>query len=178
MRRFGAWFGLGMMAIVTGCTTPPTETAAGSTQSRANTTSDNMFDSAVFDPAQVQPGDRVLGLEVTRMDISRLEPQNQSVGTVNFQGETTVSGVYFAYTPADLNESFPCFNVDESAADQLPRFPQDERRPWFCFDNPEAVQQALGEPANQPATIVIDHFEYAYIPADVTNRARFVRVAE
>jgi hypothetical protein len=172
MQRFFALFCLGTIALTAGCIT----TSRDSTPS-INPVSSPAADN-IFDPAQVEPGDRVLGLEVTRVNVSRMEPQDQWVGTVNFEGEVTVSGIYSAYTPADLNESFPCFNVDENSAEQLPRFPEDQRRTWFCFDNPEGVLQALGEPSNQSVSIVIDRFEYAYIPSDVTNRATFVRVAE
>ncbi len=169
MRRIFALVCLGTVAIATGCNAITDETPSAPPPS----TSDN-----VFDPAQVQPGDRVLNLEVVSVDVAQLESQERYVGTVVFEGETTLSGTYSAFTPADTNESFPCFNVDEDSAAQLPRFPEDERNSWFCFDNAEAVQQALGEPANQQVTIVIDSFEYAYIPSDVTNMATFIRVAE
>lgn len=174
MQRFFAVLCLGTIAIAAGCTPAPDDTAPPVDSAQPPVAN------PVFDPAQVQPGDRVLDLEVTRVDVSQLEPGNRYVGTVTFEGEVTVSGTYVGYTPPGMEEtgeSLPCFKVDESSADQLPRFPEDERNAWFCFDNPEVVQQTLGEPADQPVTIVIDNFEYAYIPSDVTNQAIFIRVA-
>ncbi len=45
---------------------------------------------------------------------------------------------------------------------------------WFCFNNSQAVLDALGTVEKQ-VEIVIDDYKTIYIPSDVTNTATFVR---
>ncbi|GEM_PF-6072639 len=130
-----------------------------------------------FDPAQVEPGDRLLGLEIADVEVFSFGP-DAYVGTVEFQGEVIVSGTYSPQTALPGSEvGIPCFFVSGDSDSQLPRFGHDERDPWFCFTNPEIVQAAFeNSSAEQLATIVVDSYKTVYVPSDVYNEARFVRI--
>lgn len=200
--------GAGMVAIATGCSSSistPTELFQGSASDSAaessesqpepsasepqatteaasqNATDQNATDQSLayrFDPSQVEPGDRLLGLEVVDVEVSSFG-SDAYVGTVEFRGEVTLSGTYSPQTALVGSErAVPCFFVSEVSNTQLPRFSNDERNPWFCFTNPDAVQAAFGNTSTeQPATIVVDAYKTVYIPSDVYNEARFVRMA-
>jgi hypothetical protein len=132
--------------------------------------------SPVVDLAEVQVGDSVLGLEVARVDASTMEA-GETVGTVAFKGEITVTGTYANQPLAEATAPTPCFYVIEESAAQLPQVEGDTRIPWFCFTNGEVAQSALGDRIDDPVTIVIDQYTVNYIPSDVTNGAEFIRVA-
>ncbi|MGB3189462.1 MAG: hypothetical protein WBB43_08550, partial [Limnoraphis sp.] len=71
--------------------------------------------------------------------------QNHWVGEVTFSDEVTVSGTYNPNTLiAGSQLGIPCFYVDKRTENQLPRLKGDERFMWFCFNNSQAVLDALG----------------------------------
>lgn len=182
MRSLLSVFSLGSLLLLSSCNvaeeTAPTAPAPEVPASPVETAPESGAN--VFDPSQVEAGDEVAGLEIQSVDVNWFEAYNGYVGTVQFQGETTVTGTYEQlYTPEENLESFPCFRVNAEAASQLPRFEGDQRNPWFCFSNAEAAQQALGDVEELPnQTIVIDNFQYVYMPSDVFNSATFVEIVE
>ncbi|NES98589.1 MAG: hypothetical protein F6K32_26120 [Desertifilum sp. SIO1I2] len=135
--------------------------------------------SHVFNPSQVETGDRILGLEVTSVDVS---PYLEGyTGTAKFKGEVTLSGKFVANdSHFEGATGVPCFYVDETSATQLPRFVGDERISWFCFDNPEVAKTAFSENnlVQENAKIVIDNYQIVYAPSDVVNQATFKRIVE
>ncbi|MCD8490125.1 MAG: hypothetical protein LRZ84_26185 [Desertifilum sp.] len=135
--------------------------------------------SHVFNPSQVEVGDRILGLELAAVDVSPY--QERYTGTAKFKGEVTVSGQFVANdSHFEGDTGVPCFYVDETSATQLPRFVGDERMSWFCFDNPEVAKTAFGgnNPVQENAKIVIDNYQIVYAPSDVVNQATFKRIVE
>ena len=65
-----------------------------------------------------------------------------------------------------------------AAAHVLPRFPLDERIPWFCFSNQEDVVELLDGRAVPRATIVIDEYRTTRSFTDAYDTARFVRLVQ
>lgn len=133
-----------------------------------------------FDPASIQPGDQVLGLTVTRQELSHAPAMGDSVyvGSVEFSGELTLSSSYRAHPDYPEVQAL-CFDVDETSAARVPRMRGDERRVWFYFDNQEEAIRALGSPGTEGrATIVIDDYRTVRQFTDVFDTARLVRVVE
>lgn len=131
-----------------------------------------------FNPSQVTVGDRILGMEITSLEATTIS-DGVYYGHAQFSGETTVTGKYDpqTYLPGSI-EGIPCFYVSPESNDQLPRFINDERDPWFCFTNPSDVITAFGdieEPVDN-VTMVINQFQTEYVPTDVVNQAEFVRL--
>jgi hypothetical protein len=133
----------------------------------------------LLDPAQVATGDRLGDLEVRalRAEPSEAEPGGW-VGTARLVGEVTVSGAYGEH-PAHPQLEVLCFFPDEVSALRLPRFPNDQRHSWFCFDNGEQAFVALQRPPGRgTATVVIDELRYVYSYSVAHNSARLVRVVD
>ena len=126
-----------------------------------------------FDPEALKPGDRVGTLVVDSRDV-RLALDSIWVGTVRFRGELTLDGRTMRHPDSDVVAH--CFEADSVSAAGIPRWAGDQRRPWFCFSNPDAAAGTLG-PASEggTATIVIDEFTIHRGLSDEVNSARFVR---
>lgn len=152
-----------------------------------------------FDAETLQEGDIIDGIHATAVDFRRAPGDSMWIGHATFVGEITVSGRYAAHFDCtDAPEICqPCFYPDSTSADRLPRLEHDERHAWFCFSNPEAAEDALGEPpARRPRptgiqqqnqyietegeerTIVIDRYNYVYTRSDVHNEAEFVHAEQ
>lgn len=127
----------------------------------------------VFDPKAIEPGQQFLGLTVVKAEVEPAADRAASVGRVLFRGEITVSGTFRPH-PED-GPQVPCFTADAATARALPRFPEDERLPWFCFRNTFQASEAMQEAAGSPRTIVIRGFETVYRLTDAVNAAEFVR---
>lgn len=127
----------------------------------------------VFDPKAIEPGQEFLGLVVVQAEAAPAADRPVYVGRALFRGEITVSGTFRPH-PED-GPQVPCFTVDAATARALPRFPADERVPWFCFRNTFQASQAMREAAGSPKTIVIRGFETVYQLTDAIDEAEFVR---
>jgi hypothetical protein len=129
-----------------------------------------------FDPASIAPGQRFLGLEVVAADVS-LTPDSEYVGTVAFKGPITVLGMFRPHFDADVDAR--CFFVDNAAAHVLPRFPRDERIPWFCFTNPADVGPFWADSLlDRTVAITVDDYQTVRQFTDAYDTARFVRLEE
>lgn len=134
-----------------------------------------------FDPATVATGDTVAGLRVVHVDVERVFEDSVWVGTVHFEGELAVEGVYQAHFDAPEVNAV-CFHVDAGSAMRLPRFLPDTRtrpRPitWFCFSNPEVAVELLGPPEEpRHAGIVVDRYRLVREFTDAWDLAELVRV--
>jgi hypothetical protein len=130
-----------------------------------------------FDPATLRVGDRILGLRVAAADIA-LALDSTYVGDVRFAGRVRVRGTpiwHFDHPEVDLL----CFEVDSSSVDSLPRWPRDERRVWFCFDNREEAVRTLGPPRDRRRVrIEIEDYQTVRHPTDAFDTARLIRVIE
>jgi hypothetical protein len=128
----------------------------------------------VFNPDSVQVGDSVVGLRIDAMEVQR-PYDGKPVGNVRFAGEARVSGRYQRHPDTEVD--LLCFFADTETGMQLPRFPHDERRPWFCFTNQEDARRMLRTPPDTGQTaIVVDGFAYHFGYSDGFNQARLVRV--
>lgn len=132
---------------------------------------------AADDPAfgRLTPGDTVLGLRVEAIDV-RPDPVDGFgwTGRVDYAGEVGLTGEYRPHIDfPEVRET--CFFADDSSGVRLPRFPNDVRRPWFCFSNQDDAGRLLGQPGSSgPARVRIDRFEYHYRHTDVYNLGRLV----
>ena len=97
-------------------------------------------------------------------------------GRVVLSGAVTLSGRYRPhYDYPELQET--CFFPDSASAARLPRFPNDVRISWFCFQDQQHAARELGAPpASGEATIVIDRMDYLYEHTDTYNTARLREV--
>jgi hypothetical protein len=130
----------------------------------------------VFDPATLRVGDRVLGLRVAAADIA-LALDTTYVGEVRFAGRIRLRGTPVRH-PDHPEVDLPCFDVDSSSVNVLPRWPRDERRRvWFCFVNAEEAVRLLGPPRDgRRVTLEIDDYQTVRRYTDAFDTARLIRV--
>jgi hypothetical protein len=132
-----------------------------------------------FDPVTLRPGDRVGDLVADTVAFRTALVDSTLVGMVRFSGEIQLTGRTMRHPEADSRDVEMCFEADSSSATRLPRWPADERRPWFCFVNRDAAVRALGGPSEGiAATIVIDQFTIHRGLTDEVNSARLVRIVQ
>jgi hypothetical protein len=133
----------------------------------------------VFDPSKLRVGDRFMGLKVTKMEAScrTFGYDGTYEGRATFQGEIIISGVYDPKYPLVASEGV-CFDVVRQDDSKLPRMWGDQRKPWFCFDNPEQAKQLLSAEKALLAKIVIDNFTTVHEHKGVINRADLVGVVD
>ena len=130
-----------------------------------------------FDPGRLKPGDRVAGMEIVRIDMTRSE--FEYLGTAQFRGSALLKGRY-AYSRS--NETFGeilAFHVDEDSRDRLPTLPNDTREPWFVFTNHAEALRLFGIPEDADevsgeAAVVIDEYFVHYDYKEVYNTARLI----
>jgi hypothetical protein len=129
----------------------------------------------VFDPAALRPGVRVGDLVVERADVSRTSFDSSFVGTVRFSGEIALAGRTLRHPDSEVRAV--CFEADSVSAARLPRWPADERRPWFCFENDSVAARLLAAPGvERPARVLVDRFTTVRHFTDAVNSARLLRV--
>jgi hypothetical protein len=132
-----------------------------------------------FDPAALQPGERVGELVADSISARRTIVDSTHVGVAWFTGQIELTGWTMLHPDADLRDVAVCFEADEASAARMPRWEHDERRPWFCFTNRDDAQRMLGPPSDRvPATIVIEQFTIYRGLTDEVNSARLVSVRD
>jgi hypothetical protein len=130
-----------------------------------------------FDPSQLQPGDTIGVLVAESVAAERTIVDSSYVGVARFSGEAEITGWTMRHFESDMRDVSMCFEADSASAATLPRWSQDERRPWFCFENETEARRELGAPSDSvPARIVIDRFTIHRGLSDQVNSARLVRV--
>lgn len=129
-----------------------------------------------FDPDSIVPGTRVGDLVLDSIRVGRT-PSGPSVGSAFFGGELSLTGHTLRHFDADLAPVSVCFEADPASAARMPRWEGDERRPWFCFDDPAVAARLIASPGDSvQATIVIDDFTIHFSFSDAVNSARIVRM--
>ena len=129
----------------------------------------------IFDPPALRRGDRVATLVVDTLRVDRTGDGAEWVGMVRFAGEIELTGTTIPHI--DPEARAVCFEADSATAARLPRWPNDERRSWFCLTNEAEASRTLAPPGRMlPATIVIDDFTTVRSFTDAVNEARLVRV--
>jgi len=131
-----------------------------------------------FDPATIKVGDTVGALRVARVDITKAADDMGYVGNVRFDGEVTISGERMTHPDfPDIQEV--CMRVDSTSVVRLPRFPEDARRSWLCFENRPEPARRLGPAGTRgPLTVVIDRYQTVRHFSDAYDTATLVRVVE
>jgi hypothetical protein len=137
-----------------------------------------------FDPGAVQPGDTIGGLVVVSKDVERSGPDSLWIGSVVFEGDLVVQGVYQQH-PDWPTVQAPCFQVtDPGSAAHVPRFASDalgeaDPRTWFCFSNPDVALDLLGSP-DEPheAVIALSRYEVRRDVADVHDMAEIAELMQ
>lgn len=130
-----------------------------------------------FDAPAIRPGMHVGELVVESVNAERAVADSTYVGVAKFRGEISITGATLRHPEADQRDVSVCFEADSASAARLPRWSGDERRSWFCFENPVDAARALGPPGEGvPATIVVDRFTIHRGLSDQVNSARFVRL--
>jgi hypothetical protein len=160
-------------SLVTPATSSESASAAVDSMRRAN-----LAPGPVFDPATVKVGDTLAGLKVSRVDITKAAEDMGYVGNVRFEGEMTVSGERMTH-PDYPEVKEVCMTIDSASAHRLPRFPDDQRRMWLCFEDREAAARQLGEAGTRGTlTVVIDRYQTVRHFSDAYDTASLVRVVE
>lgn len=125
-----------------------------------------------FDPSKVEAGTKV-GAWSVRDVTFRPDPSEQGwTGEVRFSGEVSLSGTFQPHFDSEVKAA--CFFVDLDDAAKLPRFANDVRKPWFCFQNEEEARSAA--PVGTRATIRVSDYHYAYSHTDVVNSVKLLTV--
>jgi hypothetical protein len=131
-----------------------------------------------FDPAAVKVGDTVGGLRVSKADISKATGDMGYVGDVQFDGEITISGERMTH-PDFPEVKAICMRMDSASVARLPRFPEDQRRSWLCFENQDAAARMVGAAGTRGLlTVVIDRYQTVRHFSDAYDTAVLVRLVE
>lgn len=125
----------------------------------------------IFDPANLREGLVVGALTVDSADVVWSEELREWVGSVRFAGDVRLTGSTVADSAKERSRG-ACFEADSASAAQLPRWPGDDRRPWFCFENADTARRMLGAPdSSRAATIVVNRFTTVRAHTDAANSA-------
>jgi hypothetical protein len=129
---------------------------------------------ATFDPARLREGDTVGRFRAESVAVVWADAVGEWTGSVTFGGRVWLSGATIRHH--DYPEvPAACFEADAVSGRKLPRWPGDERRPWFCFENDSAARRLLGAPDSVGrAEILIDRFTTVRAFTDAVNSARLV----
>ena len=163
--------GAALLLAVTGCIrepemkSPPADGGIAATAGVAQVT---------FDPSALRQGQPVGTLIVDTADVAWSEAMSTWTGTVRFRGEIPVRGRRIAHF--DFPEvASTCFEADSASALTLPRWPDDDRRPWFCFENDSTARRILAvADSSEPVDIVVDRFTTIRAFTDAVNTARIL----
>jgi hypothetical protein len=130
----------------------------------------------LFEPAYLRVGDRIGDLVVDSVEAQRTPADSSYVGVARFRGELALTGTTLPHFDADARNTTTCFEADSSSAARMPRWRDDTRRSWFCFENRSEALAAFGPLSDSvPVTVVIDRFTINRGLSDQVNSARFVR---
>ena len=139
---------------------------------------------SAFDPAALAPGDTVLGLTVAAADLSRALEDSIWVGSVVFEGDLVLHGVYQQH-PDWPQVELPCLHVVQPASlARIPRFPPDaytgpDPKTWFCFENPEVALELLGSPEPPREVVVaVDRYHARRELSDAFDTAELAELIE
>ncbi len=163
--------GAALLLAVTGCirepemkSSPPEGGVAGAAASAQLT----------FDPASIRRGQQVGALAVDSADVAWSEAMSTWTGRVRFRGELPLRGRRISHF--DFPEvASTCFEADSASALTLPRWPGDDRRPWFCFENDSTARRILATAdSSEPVDIVVDRFTTVRAFTDAVNTARIL----
>ena len=174
-------FGIVVAALVlASCGEAPREKRAtndATVESAAVSPAESAQSGIRFDPETLRPGERVGNLVADTVAFRHALVDSTLVGMARFSGEIQLTGQTLRHPDADLRHTEMCFEADSTSATRLPRWPSDERRPWFCFVNRDAAVRELRGPSEGiAASIVIDQFTIHRGLSDEVNSARLVRV--
>jgi hypothetical protein len=127
-----------------------------------------------FDPANIREGLLVGGLRVDSADVAWSEELREWVGSVRFAGDVRLAGTTIVDSAGGAARA--CFEADSASASYLPRWPGDERRSWFCFENADTARRLLGAAAtsSRAVTIVVNRFTTLRAQTDAVNSAWLV----
>lgn len=124
----------------------------------------------ISEPGQLEAGDTIAGLVVDSVAATWAAGVGEWVGVVRFHGRVRLAGHRMPHFDSDVRAV--CFEADSQSARRLPRWPNDERRPWFCFSNTAAATKLLGAADTlERITIVIDSFTTVRAFTDAVNSA-------
>ncbi|HEU4828396.1 MAG TPA: hypothetical protein VFT04_04300 [Gemmatimonadales bacterium] len=127
-----------------------------------------------FDPSRIRSGQQVGSLAVDSVEVAWSEALSTWTGTVRFRGELPLRGHAIRHFDYPEVQTI-CFEADSASALSLPRWPDDDRRPWFCFENDSTAQRILGAAdSTRPVDIVIDRFTTVRAFTDAVNSARLL----
>ena len=167
MKQAGDFFGLFSSLLLAACVegSPDPESRASGVSAEvvegAATEAEPLAaaTAATFDPATIQRGDTVLGLTVSSVQVGRALDDSMWVGSVVFEGDLVLHGIYQPHPDWPL-VTLPCLHVVQPASiTRVPHFPADpftgpDSRTWFCFDDADAALELLGSP-ERPREVVI-----------------------
>lgn len=161
---------LGALLAAAGCVREPSVNATAADSVPATFSAGQV----TFDPANIRIGQRVGTLAVDTADVAWSEALSTWVGTVRFRGEIPVRGRAIRHFDFPEVQAM-CFEADSVSALTLPRWPEDERRPWFCFENDSTAHRILGTADSaRVLDIVVDRFTTVRAFTDAVNSARLV----
>ena len=143
--------------------------------------SESKSTSHLFDGTKAKAGDRIANMTVVKTNaaIAETMPEYGPIGTVEFDGEATVSGIFeYVKEHEFLGEAF-IFTVDEESVSNLPKLQNDERTVWFVLENFEEAKSMFGNQEGKgKATIIIDDYVIRYDPKETYNSARLIKIVE
>jgi len=139
---------------------------------------------STFDPATIQPGDMLFGLAVASAELSQVLEDSIWVGSVVFEGDLVLHGVYQLH-PDWPQVELPCVHVIQAPSiARIPRFPADaytgpDPKTWFCLENADVALELLGTPEPpREVVIALDRYRVVRELSDVFDTATLAEVIE
>lgn len=130
------------------------------------------IEQTTLDPARLRKGDTVGPFRADSVAVIWAEAVGEWTGSVTLVGRVWLRGATVRH-PDYPGVKAACFEAEPVSAQQLPRWPNDERRPWFCFENDSVARRMLGAPDSLgPAEVLIERFTTVRAFTDAVNSAR------
>jgi hypothetical protein len=134
----------------------------------------------MFDPYKVSPGDTILGLEITSI---QLDTFDKGSIFIDF-GEIELTGTYKHLAPDEItNQDYAIyFTVDEQSLSDLPRIRKEDMNfpVVIGIENKAAAEAALGPPGTEKkSTILVSDYKIRSAPSKpIDDAMTFVKLLQ
>lgn len=134
----------------------------------------------IFKFEDVKVGDKIAEMTIKSIKpYSKNFPLTEWNASIEFSGETTITGTYHYYSNKEpFVSDLVCFdNLDIESQNKIPRMQIDTRNIWFCFNNQELARNEF-EPKDSSgkSTIVIDEYTINSAETETINTAKLIRI--
>lgn len=143
---------------------------------------DRKSGSNIFNFEDIKVGDKIGKMTINSISdaFGTTLPPSKDNYSIVFMGPITVSGKYYQMG-GEPNGMFPdrvgvCFMPDEESSKIIPQEVEDNRNPWFCFNNSTLADKELSVTDSGNATITINNYKDVLKGMAIWNTATLIKV--